>query len=1170
MIHSQKSYTDKIMESLEPIGLSEKEREQVEAYLSGEKGQEVLDDLEKRDFYTLPSECVRPGSQLFCSISEKRKEEAEKLIRVFFALGQSTCAAMADINYWGIDFMKTYGYYWGLKQEEWLSVTGEVIGRNKYMLTSRWMDRIRKEAKTPEIIKTALDFCTGKWSNGSLILLAIYFIMRYPKTESEEMDEQDGELMRRYERIAVSTVESMLPPSLSESQKNQVCTALEQGPLTEAVCSMAGPIAKDDLLTRIICGIAFVNMKCSPCLKRTAELFLASNMEQALMAMEEMDIRGDLRQRGGDFDQVFHLDTGAYIAWAALKNYSNILKYQFRQNREVYLEYLKRADMDRLGRLMQVIREKDTALYRQLQPEVNRQRNAEVIEALTGDNGPETAVLREYLQGSAPLSALYLYEEDMVKNANYYRGYRLRDKIAQCEAEPENRAFVKRCMACIFLRQEGYYFASGSSGNPFLGNDEAAFAEFFKDMEDAGMDVLHLIKTFVLNLKSLYSEDAKTRCYDMASRKVFLPKLQEDPQAVAEAFRRSEAEGRRLGLMTMALLPETCRREILSYTQDTAKTVRSELLHILEEKREWREDIKALLSDKKAGTREMAVCTLAAWNDPEDRPDLETALEKEKNAKVRKLLLQVLAQEDGQENGTGAAAGGTLKKEELVKNLHKGGKKRTLSWAFETPFPQVRRKNGETAGDEYLQAFLLSYAGMGSNPGVSQDAAFLAEDLNETELAVYVNELFDRWMEQGAEAKKKWVLYAAAVHGGSLMVKKLSHQIQEWPANARGAMACEAVRALALSPEPEALLKVDSIASKFKFRQIRAAASNALDFAASQLGMTREELSDRIVPDLGFDERMERQFDYGSRSFIVTITPELEIQVRDQEGKKLKNMPAPGKRDEQEKAALAYEEFKSMKKQMKAVVSNQKQRLEQALSAKRLWKKEDWLALFTKKPVMHPFAIGLIWGIYKEETLTDSFRYMEDGSLNTADEEEYELPKEARIGLVHPVELTKEELEAWKGQLEDYEIIQPISQLDRPVYRLEEEEKGKKSLERFEGIQMNDLSLIGKMQSLGWYTGSVQDAGCFFEFYREDRELGAELHFSGTYIAGQNEEVTVESVRFYRAGEVKRGSYVYDEADDNKALFLDHVPARYFSEIVLQLSKATASGSRLETDGNKG
>ena len=70
-------------------------------------------------------------------------------------------------------------------------------------------------------------------------------------------------------------------------------------------------------------------------------------------------------------------------------------------------------------------------------------------------------------------------------------------------------------------------------------------------------------------------------------------------------------------------------------------------------------------------------------------------------------------------------------------------------------------------------------------------------------------------------------------------------------------------------------------------------------------------------------------------------------------------------------------------------------------------------------------------------------------------------------------------------------------------------------MERFEGVILNDLSLIGKMQPLGWYTGSVQDAGCFYTFYREDGKLGAELHFSGTYIGGQNEEVTIEDVRFY-------------------------------------------------------
>ena len=93
-----------------------------------------------------------------------------------------------------------------------------------------------------------------------------------------------------------------------------------------------------------------------------------------------------------------------------------------------------------------------------------------------------------------------------------------------------------------------------------------------------------------------------------------------------------------------------------------------------------------------------------------------------------------------------------------------------------------------------------------------------------------------------------------------------------------------------------------------------------------------------------------------------------------------------------------------------------------------------------------------------------------------------ELPEDAVIGLIHPIELSKEERDAWKEQLEDYEIIQPVEQLDRTVYLISEEEVGQKAVERFEGVILNDLSLIGKMQALGWYTGSVQDAGCFIPF----------------------------------------------------------------------------------------
>ena len=58
-------------------------------------------------------------------------------------------------------------------------------------------------------------------------------------------------------------------------------------------------------------------------------------------------------------------------------------------------------------------------------------------------------------------------------------------------------------------------------------------------------------------------------------------------------------------------------------------------------------------------------------------------------------------------------------------------------------------------------------------------------------------------------------------------------------------------------------LTVDAISRKFKFRQVKAAAGQALENAAKELGITTEELADRIVPDLGFSADGKRVFDYG-------------------------------------------------------------------------------------------------------------------------------------------------------------------------------------------------------------------------------------------------------------------------------------------------------------------
>ena len=94
---------------------------------------------------------------------------------------------------------------------------------------------------------------------------------------------------------------------------------------------------------------------------------------------------------------------------------------------------------------------------------------------------------------------------------------------------------------------------------------------------------------------------------------------------------------------------------------------------------------------------------------------------------------------------------------------------------------------------------------------------------------------------------------------------------------------------------------------------------------------------------------------------------------------------------------------------------------------------------------------------------------------------------------------------------------------------------------------------------MGWYRGSVLDAGGYFTFYREDGKIGVELEFSGCYIGDENEEVTVYGAQFYRAGTVQRGSYVYDKIKDKHLYRLGEVRPRYISEIILQLTKATIS-----------
>ena len=767
--------------------------------------------------------------------------------------------------------------------------------------------------------------------------------------------------------------------------------------------------------------------------------------------------------------------------------------------------------------------------------------------------------LRSYLSdtGSLENSAARLAD---VTPPPYFYNAALSNLIYDYRTKAGWDSFACRCMVVLGLVMKGRTMDRVlRQTGPLQKEDVSAPASALLEQ---GLPIPQLLQVFDALHDSTYSDSTKAIIRNGVYSVLDRPEYVRELCAAAKSggvFARYVAISALDGLTNADACAGEARAGVLACAGDSSKQIQELLLAILPAHKDWAPDFAKMLRSKKAAERLMAVGVSRKLGDVL-RPALEEALAAEKSAKVADANRTAL--------GQAAAAPGESAPEtpdELAARVLKGGKKRKIQWILDTPLPALHLKDSADAGEEIRAALMVAYCDLG-RIGRSETAAELAKDVNEADLSSLAHEVYEKWLAEGAQSKTKWVLPFAAVFGGPSMTPKLTRAINDWPQHARGAIACDAVTALALSSDPAALLTVDAISRKFKFRQVKAAAGQALENAARELGITAEELADRIVPDLGFAADGKRVFDYGSRSFTVRLTPTLELEISNDAGKTVKSLPAPGKTDDEEKAGAAYDEFKLMKKQITTTVTAQRARLEAALSALRCWSADAWRALFVENPIMHQFAMSLIWGVYEDGKLQTTFRYMEDGSFNTADEEEYRLPDSAQIGLVHPVELNGGTLDGWKQQLEDYEITQSVPQLDRPVYRLGPGMEQTRSLELFGGKMLNGLSLSGKLQGLGWYRGSVQDAGVYSTFYREDATLnmGVELSFSGSYVGDENDTVTVYEAVFYRSGTVTRGSYCYDTPKDENIYALGDVPPRYYSEIVYQLERATASST--ETD----
>ncbi len=1176
---SEERNYQKLMEVLDALELSAENRRLAEEYLTAREPEQtaLLEKAVHQDFSKTDKGKLRQSIDYINQCKKRgRTQEADRFVRFVAAVGGATA------------YYPLAGYEWQLQSiSEYVSAAqltamrAEGLAWDIHSLFGWRLVKLFDTGKQePEVLREAMDLCWQEHDNSKILLACIY--LHYRKPEQKKSSGLKGLLSGKAKKESpelpniVNFLEKcflgVLPavftqPKIGDHEMGQIEDFVKNSspgqPVPPYLVKALERGQSSPYLTAFVSSCAFLAVDHSTIFENVLRVIALRSPEGVMNACRNIS----MERHGGAWaskteermEQLLcirpDLCVRLYLQWKDTEGlrrmagtYPELVREQAEHTSESE-DYLF---------LMEQIKWGNPGFYHRMGlSRVSGEFAERIAQELTSDMESGKEAAREYLLGEGSLKAVYPY-------VNSWRGssYSYSSRYQQLNSLRGNdEKMFRRSLVVEALRMHTSYFSCYFLTQSRRNENQEAYQKLrekevdslIQIFEEEGLPIQYQADAIGGIYDSYYQEADKNSLLDAAEKSIARRACGRRDE-ILTALGSGTAMGRCLCIRVLDHFWQEERDVILSCATDSSKQVKEQLVTVCAGHREWEPELKERLFSKKAQERELAVRVLKSWGADSYREEFLKVFETEKSRKLKELLKECLGAR-AQEGGTGEEGKSSA---QIASGLLKGGKKRKVAWAYETPFSVVHFKSGEEAKEDYMQALLVAYADL-SVPGVSPEAGALASELEEGELSRYMSELFDKWLEAGAEAKKKWVLYAASIHGGEEIVPVFWHQIQEWPQNARGAMAAEAVKALALNGSAQALLLVDQISRKFKFRQVKTAAGQALEYAASALGISREQLEDRIVPNLGFDEEFKHTFDYGTRTFQVYLTPSLELQVYDSEGKQLKNLPAPGKRDEEEKAKAAYAEYKRLKKQLKTVAANQKLRLEQALTGVRLWRADAWRELFVKNPVMHQFAIGLIWGLYEEGALVCTFRYMEDGSFTTEDEEEFELKEDVFVGLVHATELAKESLDAWKEQLEDYEIVQPIEQLTRPIYRITEEEKGQRELARFGGKLLNGLSLSGKLQGMGWYRGSVEDAGIYNTFYREDGGIGVELEFSGSYVGDENDEVTVYGAVFYKAGTVKRGSYVYDTVREENRYLLGEVNPRYFSEIVLQLARATAS-----------
>lgn len=458
---------------------------------------------------------------------------------------------------------------------------------------------------------------------------------------------------------------------------------------------------------------------------------------------------------------------------------------------------------------------------------------------------------------------------------------------------------------------------------------------------------------------------------------------------------------------------------------------------------------------------------------------------------------------------------------EFIDTYYNTNYEKNIKFLDDVHLTKVLYNNGTLADERIFKYIIMEYMNL-VEPARLKDCDMLAEILDTTSFTNALEMLYIYWKDSNYEATKKNILIPYLIYSDDLKIDKVYPLIKEFAKGSRTVMAAFIVKCMALNGKNYALILVDGLTRKSPTAKIKEVAIETMENAAYMLDMTADELSDRIIPNFGFSQKGERVLNYGGearRTFTLSIDNNLELTITDNEKQKvIKSLPTPNSKDDKAEADSAKKECTTLKKEIKTLIQNQKIRLQKVLLNGRKWTYNNFKTVFVENPIMNIFALKLIWGAYDENNnLIQSFRYMEDGTFNTVDEEEYTLPENSLITLVHPSELDADTIEKWKTQLSDYEISQPIEQLNFKYEEIKEEDIKEDKIHSLDSKTIKAGVLMSLATKYDMARGEAMDGGTFCEYILKDTYLNISVHLSFDYMyfgMDANEDINFGDIEF--------------------------------------------------------